>query len=396
LLVALVLLGGVLIALLKAGPPVAGPLDPNDTGPEGTRALAALLTHRGQTVIRTTTVPETTEQALGPGTTLVITSPGLLGRRQLAALARTRASLMIVAPGKAAAAILAPGVTVGGQAPVFSTPPRCTLPGAVLAGSAYMGGQALRPTVPGAWRCYPIHPLPGAHGSRAAGPGSQAAATSRARPASPAAAAGGGYTSLVRYSAGGRTITMLGTGTPLINQYLADDGNAALALNLLGTGPRVVWLVPRPAAAAAAAGSRSLRSLLPRPVYLVTAELGIALLLAAAWRMRRFGPLVAEPLPVIVRASETVEGHGRLYRARRARGRAAAALRAATLARITTRLGLPRSAAPEAVRAELAARTGRPPDRIQAILFGAAPRDDAALVSLASDLDALEGQVLNP
>jgi hypothetical protein len=97
----------------------------------------------------------------------------------------------------------------------------------------------------------------------------------------------------------------------------------------------------------------------------------------------------------VVRASETVEGHGRLYRARRARGRAAAALRAATLARITTRLGLPRTALPEAVCAELAARTGRDADGIQAVLFGQAPRDDAALVSLASDLDSLEGQVLN-
>ena len=89
--------------------------------------------------------------------------------------------------------------------------------------------------------------------------------------------------------------------------------------------------------------------LIPRPVYLVIAEIAVALVLAALWRMRRFGPLVFEPLPVLVRASETAEGHGRLYRSRRARGRAAAALRSASVARITTRTGLPQTASPEAV-----------------------------------------------
>jgi len=33
-------------------------------------------------------------------------------------------------------------------------------------------------------------------------------------------------------------------------------------------------------------------------------------------------------------------------------------------------------------------------DEIRAILFGPVPGDDAALVRLATDLDALEGQVL--
>ena len=51
--------------------------------------------------------------------------------------------------------------------------------------------------------------------------------------------------------------------------------------------------------------------LVPGPVYLVIAEIAVALVLTALWRMRRFGPLVFEPLPVVVRASETAEGHGR-------------------------------------------------------------------------------------
>jgi len=116
--------------------------------------------------------------------------------------------------------------------------------------------------------------------------------------------------------------------------------------------------------------------------------------LGALWRMRRFGPLVFEPLPVVVRASETAEGHGRLYRSRRARDRAAAALRAASVARITTRTGLPPTAAPEAICRELARRTGRGEGQIRAMLFGPVPGDDDGLVKLANDLDTLEGQVL--
>jgi len=125
-------------------------------------------------------------------------------------------------------------------------------------------------------------------------------------------------------------------------------------------------------------------------------QLGIVVLLTALWRMRRLGPLIAEPLPAVVRACETVQGHGRLYRSRRARDRAAAALRGAALGRIAARLGLPRGTPPQATCGELASRTGRGADEIRAVLFGPVPADDAALVRLATDLDALEGQVLTP
>jgi hypothetical protein len=202
-----------------------------------------------------------------------------------------------------------------------------------------------------------------------------------------------GYASLVRYQRGGRVITVLGTGTPLTNLDLGNNGNAALALNLLANDSRVVWLMPGPVAGPGA-GSGSVYGLIPGPVYLVIAEIAVALVLAALWRMRRFGPLVFEPLPVVVRASETAEGHGRLYRSRRARDRAAAALRAASVARITTRAGLPQTASPEAICRELARRTGRGEGQIRAMLFGPVPGDDAALVKLASDLDVLEAEVL--
>jgi len=362
--VILVLLGGLIVALLQVRPPVTGVLDPNDTGPAGAHALVALLTGRGQSVIRAGTVSAATAQA-GNGTTLVITNPYRLSGSELAGLARVRADLLIVAPGRAALAALAPGVTAAGPAPVRSLPPRCGLPGAQLAGTAELGGLALRSTAPGAWRCYP------------------APATSS-------------LPSLVRYASGGRLITVFGTGSALSNQYLGSDGNAALAMNLLSTSPRVIWLVPGPPAGLAppAHGGKSLTSLVPAPVYAVAIQLGIVVLLTALWRMRRLGPLVAEPLPVVVRACETVQGHGRLYRSRQARDRAAAALRSAALGRITIQLGLPSGTAPDAVCQELASRTGRGADQVRAIMFGPVPRDDAELVRLATDLDALEGQVL--
>jgi hypothetical protein len=363
-LVALILLAGLVVALLQVRPPVAGVLDPDGTGPAGAHALVALLTGRGQTVLREGTVPGAVAQARRGPATLVVTSPSRLDRGELAALARVPASLLLVAPGHAALAVLAPRVTLAGPAPVRRLAAGCGLPGARLAGDADLGGALLRVTAPGAWRCYPQR-----------------------------APSGGTAPALVQYASDRRLITVLGSGSALSNSELGTAGDAALALNLLRTSPRVVWLVPGPRPPVTGAGRRSLASLIPGPVYAVVLQLGIVVLLTALWRMRRLGPLVAEPLPATVRACETVEGHGRLYRSRRARDRAAAALREAALGRIISRLGLPRGTPADATSRELAGRTGRAADEIQAILSGPVPGDDAALLRLATDLDALEGQM---
>ena len=74
------------------------------------------------------------------------------------------------------------------------------------------------------------------------------------------------------------------------------------------------------------------------------------MLLLALWRARRLGPVVAEPLPVVVRAAETVEGRARLYRRGGARGQAArGAARRRPVAGSGRALGLPRRADPPAV-----------------------------------------------
>jgi hypothetical protein len=284
---------------------------------------------------------------------------------QLAALARAPANRFLVGPDRAALTALAPGVALVGTAPAGALPPGCGLPAARLAGSADMGGPrlALQPGHSAAALCYPT----------------------------------GGSPSLVRYTAGWRVITVLGTGTALTNGSLAEQGNAALALNLFPARSRIVWLVPGLGLAGSASGSaggqKSLLSLIPLPAYLVALQLGLAAVLVALWRARRLGPLVPERLPVVVRASETVEGQAGLYRSRHARDRAAAALRTAMLHRTLPVLGLAPDASREEVLSAVSARCGSDFTRVAAIVFGPAPADDAALVALADDLDTLEREV---
>ena len=105
--------------------------------------------------------------------------------------------------------------------------------------------------------------------------------------------------------------------------------------------------------------------------------------LLALWQARRLGPVVAERLPVVVRAAETVEGRGRLYRARRARDRAAAALRAASSTGSPPGSGCPRP--PARTRSSRRPPPDRPgPARAGHRAVRPAPADEAGLVALAA------------
>ena len=50
---------------------------------------------------------------------------------------------------------------------------------------------------------------------------------------------------LVRYSDDGRTVTVVGTADFMTNSGLLKQGNAALAMNLAGSSPRVIWYAPQ-------------------------------------------------------------------------------------------------------------------------------------------------------
>ena len=360
---AIVLLGGIIVALLA--PPVApatGYLDPDSTLPTGTRALVDLLAARGTQVVRVTSAAAAAVAARRGASTIVVTSPALLTRRQLGEIAGAGAAVMLIEPTGGALTVLAPAISPAGRSTVGPVDPRCSLRAATLAGSADLGGLAVRlgADTTGA-TCYP--------------------------------GAGGAF--LAQYGQGTSQITVLSSGAPLQNQHLAALGNAALALNLLSGRGRVAWLVPSAhlGPSASPRGSASLWSFVPLGTYLVAAELGVALLLAAAWRARRLGPLVPEPLPVVVRAAETTEGHARLYQAVRARAQAAEALRGAVIGRLLPALGLGPETGGDAIAAEIASSTRLSREEAQRLLFGPAPENDAQLVSLADDLDAMEREV---
>jgi len=121
-----------------------------------------------------------------------------------------------------------------------------------------------------------------------------------------------------------------------------------------------------------------------------TLQLFIALVVLALWRARRLGRPVVEPLPVVVRAAETVEGRGRLLHAARARGAAAASLRAAAIRRLSQVLRLGPDEDPDSITELVTERTRAPAGEVNALLYGGEPPDDAALVRLAQDLPRLE------
>lgn len=348
LLAAGVVAAGVVIALLQ--PSAAAYLDPSGTDPTGGHALADLLAARGQRVVRTST-PASADS----GTLELVTSPGLLSAAQLDQAARFDGDILLVDPDAVALRAIAPAARIVGIERGVVAQPQCSARPATLAGDAYLDGTVLRTDDLTARSCYP---------------------------------GGGGY-ALIRYADHGRTVSVLGSGAPLTNEFLADRGDAALCLNLLAHASRIVWVVPSPSAQVVAApgAQRSFFSLVPWPAYLIAIQLCVAALLAMAWRARRLGPLVAERLPVIVRAAETVEGHGRLYRARRARDSAARELRVAASDRIARLTG-------GDLRAEaIAARTGQPPIEVADLLNGPPPATDQALVTLATDLDTLERKI---
>ena len=337
-------------ALLRSAP--GGALDPRSFTPQGTRALSNLLAQQGVDVHVVTTVPALRTDA---GTTVVVPFPDGLTADELATLGRAGGRVVLI--GASTEALTAAGLPDldTSTADVQQRRPACDLPSAQRAGDVDLGGLTYR-TPPGATGCY----------------------------------ASGGRASLVLLSKPDRVL--LGSGQLLTNDRLASRGNAALALALLGTTPDVQWLLPLPGVRDT--GERGgLGALLPAWVTWAVVQLGVVVLSLALWRARRLGQVVTEPLPVVVRAAESVEGRSRLYRAARSRARAAEALRAGCRDRLRRRLSLPADAGRAALVEAVHQRVAHPAEAVDALLYGAEPADDRALVRLAEDLDTLDREV---
>lgn len=356
LAVGLLVLAAVLVAVLSAGR--SGLLDPDGYDPSGAHAAATLLRERGLPVQRVVSVADAVRGA-GPGTTVFVPVPGLLGPGEVQQLADLPGELVLVGAGDAQLTALGAGANASSRPAVARRQPACDLPVATRAGDVVLGGVGYLPT--GAARstgCYAV----------------------------------GGRATLLRLP--DARLTLVGSGQLFTNDRLAEEGDAALALGLLSTGDEVRWLVPDPNRVPPGAdGPAGVGSLVDPGLRRVVVQLFAALAVFALWRARRLGRVVPEPLPVVVHAAETVEGRSRLYRAAGARERAAGELRAGARDRLVRRLGLPPDAAPPSVVAGAAESAGRPAAEVGALLYGAAPVDDAALVRLADDLDTLTREV---
>lgn len=354
-LLAIVVIGIVVtITTLMTAPRPGGRMDPAATSSEGAHAIVALLRDHGVDVIVADDVAAVERAARPDSLVVAVQTRNLVDEDLLRRLAAVPGDRLVVEPASKTREILAPRVrrsagTVGG-------PPDCDLREATRAGDAQFGtsdtfeasGDVKLTT------CYD-----GA---------------------------------VVRYTEAGRTVTVVGSADFMMNSGLLKQGNAALAMNLAGTQERVIWYAPqRPEGEST--GTSELSDLIPANVYWMVVQLCIAVVLLAIWKGRRLGPLVAERLPVVVRASETVEGRGRLYRSQRASDRAADAFRTATLQRLTPRLGLGPNAEPAAIVAAIAARCGRDAGAVGHILYGPPPETDTDLVHLANALDDIERQV---
>ncbi len=354
-----------LVALALTSRSRTGYLDPAAVDPQGSRAVATILRDLGVDVREARYASDVVGAAAGA--TVLLTTPALPTASMVDAVVQAgprRVVLVQPPPGVPAMDRLAAGIGAGGGAGDEVLEPSCDLPAARRAGPAR---------------------LPGARYDARSWEGVGVACYDR-----PDAA------SVVWLPArGGRPeVVLLGSPNPLTNAGLDEEGNAALALNLLGQGPRLLWW--RPTIADPAFDSEDqvpIEQLVPRWVGPVAVQVAVALLLVVWWRGRRFGRLAVEPLPVVVRAGETTAGHARLLHANRARGEAAELLRRQARETIRTRLGLPVGCPAESLVAATSARTGTSSGDVGALLYGRQPERDGQLVELAHALEALVSEV---
>jgi Domain of unknown function (DUF4350) len=330
-------------------------MDAGSTGPDGAHALVTLLRDGGVEVIVANSIADV-ERAARPNTLILVAQSQYLTDDALVdRLAKAPGDLLLVEPTARIREALMPGVGIKPSSD-FDSNPNCSLREATRAGSVRFG-----PSV-----------------------------TYEAKDGRPMTSCYDGV--LIRFRDSGRTVTAVGSTDFMTNGSLLQAGNAALAMNLAGDRPRLIWYAPH-LIEGETSSPASISDLIPKNVIWIVWQLCLVVLLVALWKGRRPGPLVAEELPVVVRASETVEGRGRLYRSRRARDRAAEALRTATLQRLLPRLGLGAGAPAPAVVTTVAQRSGTDPEFVSYQLFGPPPATDNDLLQLARMLDEIERQV---
>jgi hypothetical protein len=357
----LVLLAVAALALSGNGADTAR-LSATSPGPSGAQALARVLRQDGVAV----RAPRTLKAALADAgvapddTTVVLYDPSaLLTTTQLRSLATAAGALVLIEPSTLALDALAPDVAQAGALVSGTAHADCSLQAVRRAG-----------TVSGLARGYRILDQPaGATGCLGRD----------------------GVYSLVRISGAEQTVTVLGATTTLTNGSILRSGNAALALGLFGGTGQVVWYRPSLGDTTGIAQDGNFPT--PAWVFPIAILAGLVLVAAGIWRGRRLGPLVVERMPVVVRASETLEGRARLYQKSSARTHALDALRIGAIGRLARLCGLSAGASADDAIGAVARATGRDPAELRSLLLDDLPARDARLVQLSDDLKALERDV---
>ncbi|MGW6174628.1 DUF4350 domain-containing protein [Arthrobacter sp. NPDC055138] len=361
-LVLLVLLCGVVALELLRGPAAdRAALSPGNAAPNGAKAVAEVLRQQGVQVVATGSLQETHDQLQAADATLLVHDPnGYLAADQLEPLKQQTDHIVLLEPGFEALRALAPGVRAAGVVPGEggNLPAGCTVPGPIRAGEITRGGLSYRG---GSEMCFAFETPAG--------------------DAAPYVRSDDGVT------------VVLGAGHVLSNEAIVQAGNAALALNTLGATDRLVWYRAGPQDMPVAETPVNPMSLLPGWVLPVSLWLMAVGVIAMFWRGRRLGPLVSEPLPVLVRSAETIEGRARLYQNAKAVNHAADNLRAATLTRLAAHLRLPAGAGSADVVNAVARNSGRARADLERILRDEAPGTEARLVAWAQELQQLEKEI---
>ena len=352
----------VLVALSRGNARSTEPFDPQSPTPNGSLALARVLEQQGVQVIVARGVTSLRRQQVGPDTTVFVASTDYLDDLSAdALLEHSREAERLVVATSEGYIVDALDVEASVRSyPAGDLPTAGTCPGTDARSGEQLSrveaGFALEPT-PAASTCFERNGV-------------------------------SAYLRLDRTPARA-PLVLLSEPRLWTNQLVGEHDQGALALRTLGQSARVVWYVPTIGDAQGGFDVLVDREL--PPWFTPALLLGTLVLLGVmVWRGRRLGRLVPEPLPVLIRAIETTQSRGAMYRRTRDTARSGHILRDASARRLGAWLGLPKSSTPDAVAERVAAVTGRDPGSVHATLTGPPPANEAELLALATALADLE------
>lgn len=349
-----------IVALLGSGAnrPLGIPLDPSSPGPQGAKAVVEVLREQGVTVTMTDSL-EATREAIGSDATTVVLHDrdGLLDADTARDAGQLGDHLVLLHPEYLHLEAIAPDVALAGIVE-GDLDADCEVDAVERAGTVTGDGWGYRylGDDPAVTECLD---------------------------------SGDNVVSLVQFRDSDRVTTIVGTTDAFSNDRIAEQGNAALALGILGEHADLIWYTPGLGDLA----DDSAAQLTPPWVTQVIVLLLLVVLAAGIWRGRRLGPLVVENLPVTVRSTETMEGRARLYQRSSSRLRALDSLRVGTVQRLAARVRLGRSSGVDQVAAMVASITGMPLSAVRGLLVETIPHTDRELIELSDRLLELEHAV---